>query len=24
MDVGLELNTEQTKYMVVLHHQNAG
>jgi len=23
-EVGLEVNTEKTKYMVVFHHQNAG
>jgi hypothetical protein len=23
-EVGLEVNTEQTKFMVMFHHQNAG
>jgi hypothetical protein len=24
MEVGLEVNTEKTKYMLLSHHQNAG
>jgi hypothetical protein len=24
MDVGLELNAEKTKYMIMSHHQNSG